>query len=165
MSKRSLLILVLSLLAAAPAAAQSSVFLVRHAERADSGMAPASGADPDLSEAGKARAESLATVLKDANITEIFTTEFKRTQQTAAPLAKALGLTAKVVPAKSTADLVKQIKAAKGNALVVGHSDSVPDIIKDLGVSTKGMIGDNDFDNLFIVSREGSPSMVRLHYR
>jgi broad specificity phosphatase PhoE len=165
MSKRSLVILVLSLLVAAPAAAQSSVFLVRHGERADSGMSPAPGANPDLSEAGKARAESLATVLKDANITAIFTTEYKRTQQTAAPLAKALGLTAKVVPAKSTADLVKQIKAEKGNVLVVGHGNTVPDIIKDLGVSASVTIPDDEFDSLFIVSREASPSILRLHYR
>ena len=54
-------------------------------------------ADPDLSEAGRARAASLATALKDAGIVAIFTTEFKRTQQTAEPLAKALGLTVKVV--------------------------------------------------------------------
>jgi broad specificity phosphatase PhoE len=165
MSKRSLLILVLALLVAAPAAAQSSVFLVRHAERADTGMSPAPGADPDLSEAGKARAESLATVLKDANITVIFTTEYKRTQTTAAPLAKALGLTAKIVPAKSTADLVKQIRAEKGNVLVVGHGNTVPDIIKSLGVSTPVTIPDDQFDKLFIVSREPSLSVLQLHYR
>jgi broad specificity phosphatase PhoE len=165
MTKRSLVILVLSLLVAAPAAAQSSVFLVRHAERADSGMAPASGADPDLSEAGKARAQSLAALLKDANITTIFTTEFKRTQQTAAPLGKALGISVVTVPSKNTVDLVKQIKAAKGNVLVVGHSNSVPDIIRDLGVSAPVTIADDEFDNLFIVSRDAPPSLLRLHYR
>ena len=165
MSKRSLLILVLSLFVAAPAAAQSSVFLVRHAERADSGMSPAPGADPDLSEAGKARAESLATVLKDANITAIFTTQYKRTQQTAAPLAKALGITLTIVPSKDTVDLVKQVKAAKGNVLVVGHSNSVPDVIKGLGISTPVTIPDDEFDSLFIVSREASASVLQLHYR
>ena len=44
--------------------------------------------DPDLSDAGRARAESLANVLKDAGITAIYATELKRTQQTAAPLAR-----------------------------------------------------------------------------
>ena len=72
---------------AAAAAAQSTIFIVRHAEKAESG-----GTDPDLSEPGKARAESLANILKDAGITAIYTTEFKRTQETAAPLAKILGI-------------------------------------------------------------------------
>ena len=123
------------------------------------------GADPDLSEAGKARAESLAKLLKDAHITAIFVTEYKRTQQTAAPLANALGLEVKVVPSKNTPELVKQVKAEKGNVLVVGHSNSVPDVIKGLGVSTPLTIGDDDFDNLFIVSQGTPASLLRLHYR
>ena len=171
MLKRSMLVLVLALLITSPAAAQSAVFLVRHAERADSapGASPTMGADPDLSEAGRARAQSLATLLKDAKVTAIFATEFKRTQQTAAPLAKALGLTVKVIPSKSTADLVKQVETTKGNALVVGHSNSVPDVIKALGISTPLTIGDDDFDILFIVNRGVNPgtsaSLLRLHYR
>jgi phosphohistidine phosphatase SixA len=171
MLKRSTLGVVLALLVTSPAAAQSSIFLVRHAERADSapGTSPTMGADPDLSEAGMARAESLARLLKDATITAIFATEFKRTQQTAAPLAKALGLTVKVIPSKSTADLVKQLEATKGNVMVVGHSNSVPDVIKALGISTPVTIGDDDFDNLFIVNRRvnrgTSASLLRLHYR
>jgi 2,3-bisphosphoglycerate-dependent phosphoglycerate mutase len=167
MWKRSILFGVLALLIAVPAAAQSTVFLVRHAERADTqpGATPAMGADPDLSEAGRARAESLATMLKDAKITAIFATEFKRTQQTAAPLAKALGITVTTVASNSTADLLKKIRASKGNVLVVGHSNSVPDVIKGLGVSTPVTIADDEFDNLFLVSRGATASLVRLHYR
>jgi phosphohistidine phosphatase SixA len=151
---------------AAPAAAQGqTVFLVRHAERADSTPGTSPVADPDLSEAGRARAESLAVALKDAKITAIYVTEFKRTQQTAAPLAKALGLTVKIVTSKSTTDLVKQLKAGKGNALVVGHSNTVPDVIKGLGVTTLVTIGDDEFDNLFLVSTSTHPSVLRLHYR
>jgi broad specificity phosphatase PhoE len=126
-------------------------------------------ADPDLSEAGRARAESLALALKDAHITAIYATEFKRTQQTAAPLAKALGLTVKIVTSKSTADLIKQLikqlGAAKSNVLVVGHSNSVPDVIKGLGVTTPVTIGDDEFDNMFLVSTGTPPSLLRLHYR
>ena len=167
MWKRSILFGVLALLIAVPTAAQSTVFLVRHAERADTqpGATPAMGADPDLSEAGRARAESLATMLKDAKITAIFATEFKRTQQTAAPLAKALGITVTTVASNSTADLLKKIRASKGNVLVVGHSNSVPDVIKGLGVSTPVTIADDEFDNLFLVSRGSTASLVRLHYR
>ena len=115
MLKSTSLALLVAVLLATPAAAQQTVFLVRHAERADTspGVSPTMAADPDLSEAGRARAESLASALKDARITAIYTTEFKRTQQTAAPLAKVLGLTVKVVTSKSAADLLKQLKAEK----------------------------------------------------
>ena len=123
------------------------------------------GADPDLSEAGRARAQSLASALKDAHITAIYATEFKRTQQTAAPLAKVLGLTVKIVTSKSVADLVKQLKAGKSNVLVVGHSNSVPDVIKGLGVTTPVTIGDDEFDNMFLVSSGTHPSLLHLHYR
>jgi len=153
---------------AAPAAAQQTVFVVRHAERADStpGAKPTMAADPDLSEAGRARAASLATALKDAGIVAIFTTEFKRTQQTAEPLAKALGLTVKVVKGDAEASLVEQVAAAKGNVLVVGHSNTVPSVVKRLGVTTAVAVGDNEFDNLFIVTRGGgAPSLLHLHYR
>jgi phosphohistidine phosphatase SixA len=167
MSKLTSVVLLLGILLAAPAAAQNTVFLVRHAQRADSspGTSPTMAADPDLSEAGRARAESLALALKDAGITAIYATQFKRTQQTAAPLAKALGLTVKIVTSKDTADLVKQLKAEKGNALVVGHSNSVPDVIKGLGLTTPVTIGDDEFDNLFLVTTSTPPSLLRLHYR
>lgn len=150
---------------AATASAQSTVFLVRHAERADGGAGNMQTADPDLSADGRARAESLATLLKDAKITTIITSEFKRTQQTAAPVARALGLEPEQVPAKEQAALVRRIRAAKGNVLVVGHSNSVPDTLKGLGVRDAVTIGEQDFDNLFIVVGGARPTLVRLHYK
>src|SRR5438045_946173 len=87
------------------ATAQSTVFIVRHAEKADASK------DTDLSDAGRARAEALAKLLKDANITAIYTTEFKRTQQTAAPLAKDLGLTVTTLPADDSTALTAKVRA------------------------------------------------------
>ena len=147
--------------------AQPSVFVVRHAERADAGgPPPVKGADPNLSAAGRVRARSLATLLKDAGITAIFATEFKRTQQTAAPLATALGLTVVTIPSADTAGLVAKVKAAPGNVLVVGHTNTVPEVIKGLGVSDgPASVAETEFDNLFIVSRGEKPALLRLHYR
>jgi broad specificity phosphatase PhoE len=135
------------------------VFVVRHAERADAGMATAS--DPDLSAAGRARAEALASMLKDARITAIYVTEFKRTRQTAEPLAKAMGLEPIVISSKDTPGLVARVKASSGNALIVGHSNTVPEIVKALG-GDPVTIAESDYDNLFIVAAAGS---LRLHYR
>ena len=143
------------------------VFLVRHAERADAGMAAAkmAGADPELSDAGKARAAALAVLLKDAKISAIFTTEYKRTRDTAQPLAAAMGVAAAAIDSKDAAGLIDKVKASAGNVLVVGHSNTVPDIIKALGVSEPVAIPDDQFDNLFVVIRGARPTLLRLHYR
>ena len=149
------------------AAAQSSVFVVRHAERTDTGtgVTPPPGADPDLSAAGHLRAASLAAMLKDAGITAIYATQYKRTHQTAAPLAAALGVTVVTIPSADTAQLVARLKAAPGNVLVVGHSNTVPDVIKGLGVDAPVTVAESEFDNLFIVTRAEKPSAVRLRYK
>jgi broad specificity phosphatase PhoE len=143
----------------ATATAQSTIFIVRHAEKADATN------DPDLSEAGRGRAEALAKMLKDANITAIYATEFKRTQQTAAPLAKALGIIVTTLPAKDNAALIAKLRALNGNALVVGHGDTIPDLIKALGISEPINITENDYDNLFVVVLDEKRPLIRLHYR
>ena len=152
---------------AATAAAQQTVFVVRHAERADTaaGAAPTMAADPELSDAGRARAESLAAALGDAKVVAIFATEFKRTQATAAPLAKALGLQVTTISSKEPAKLIQAVKSAGGNVLVVGHSNTVPAIVKDLGVAAPITVGDAEYDNLFVVTIGAAPSVLRLHYR
>ena len=141
------------------ATAQSTIFIVRHAEKADATK------DPDLSEVGRARAEALAKMLKDANITAIYATEFKRTQQTAAPLAKALSITITTLPAKDNAALIAKLRTSTGNALVVGHGDTIPDLIKALGISDPINIAENDYDNLVAVVLDQKPHLIRLHYR
>jgi phosphohistidine phosphatase SixA len=149
---------------ASPAIAQSTVFVVRHAERADAGKPVA---DPDLSPMGHARAEALASVLKDAGITAIFVTQLRRTQQTAGPLAKALGLTPVALTPDDTPGLIARLEKHTGHALVVGHSNTVPEIVKQLGVASPVTVADTDFDHLFVVVRavDGQRSVIHLRYR
>jgi broad specificity phosphatase PhoE len=152
---------------AASAWAQTTVLVVRHAERADQadGGKAMMATDPDLSAAGRARAESLAAMLKDAGIKTIFTTQYKRTQQTAAPLAKALGVTAEVVGSRELDSLAGKVRAAQGNVLVVGHSNSVPNLLKALGIAEPVEIAETEYDNLFVVTLGDKPSMVRLRFK
>jgi broad specificity phosphatase PhoE len=167
------LVLGAMVLAARPASAQQVVFVVRHAERADGG-APASAApsapgmmanDPPLSAAGEQRAAKLASTLASAGIRHIFTTEYRRTKQTAAPFAEALKITPTVAPARDSDALIAQVLAAQGGVLIVGHSNTVPELLKKLGVADAVTIGDNDYDNLFIVIRDVSGArLLRLHY-
>jgi broad specificity phosphatase PhoE len=159
--------LTLILATAVGAAAQPTVFVVRHAERADA--APTGNTmmmtDPDLSEAGRARAASLASMLRSAGITTVIATEFKRTQQTAEPLAKALGVKVIVMSSRESAKVAEAARQAAGNVLVVGHSNTVPEVLTHLGVTDPVTIADSDFDNLFLVMPGPQPRMVRLHFR
>lgn len=164
---RFVLTIALALGVAASAAAQQSVFLVRHAEKSDpaAGASAAMAADTDLSAAGRARAESLAAMLKDARITAIVVTQYKRTQQSAVPLAKALGVNAIEVHSDDIKGQVERITAASGNVLVVGHTGSVPKVLAALGIADPPSIPETEYDNLFIVTRGLKPSVVRLRFR
>lgn len=158
--KRFLLLLLLSGLFVSATAAQSTIFIVRHAEKAGGG-----GNDPDLAEAGRARAKTLANMLKDARISAIFVTELKRTQQTAAPLAKMLHLDPKIVPANDSSALIAKVRGSVGNVLVVGHSNTIPELIRGFGIATSIQIAESDYGNLFVLVREARPRLIRLHYR
>ena len=159
MKKRLVLGCFLVGLAFSSSFSQSTVFIVRHAEKADDSK------DPELSEAGRARAEALANMLRDSKISVIYTTEFKRTQQTAAPLAKALGLTVTTLPAENQTALIAKLRTSTATSLVVGHGNTIPDIIKALGITEPVNIPDSDYDNLFVVVLGEKPYLIRLHYR
>lgn len=154
-------------LAPALACAQKLVILVRHAERADGGvttpgmMAPA---DPLLSAEGQARAAKLAAMLADSGITAVFATQYRRTQDTAKPLATKLGLKVQNINASDTAALVSTMKRdhANGVVLVVGHSNSVPNVIKALG-GPDVTIADDEYSGLFIlVPSTGALTKIRF---
>ncbi len=139
------------------------LFLVRHAERADAGGTPQK--NPALSEKGQKRAEALTRALRDTGITALYTTEFKRTEETAAPLSRSLGIKPEIVPARETATLLGKLKDSSGNVLVVAHSNTLPEIMQGLGISSPPKIGETDYDDLFIVIPGASPRLLHLHYR
>jgi phosphohistidine phosphatase SixA len=146
------------------AAAQQNVrtiFLVRHAEKVST------AADAPLSPEGQKRAECLASTLKDTGIKQIYVTDVLRTQQTVAPLAKALKIKPTILPAKDTNALIKNlVYTGGGNILVVGHSDTIPFVIARLQGGTVAPIGENEYDRLFvmtIVEAAGMPAAT-LHY-
>ena len=134
-----------------------TVFLVRHAEKVSEAR------DALLSDAGKVRAECLAGVLADAGIQTIITSDVRRTQQTAQPLAGRLHEQINTLPAADIGQFVTHIRAAQGNTLVVGHSDTLPNIIQQL-TGKSVMIGSNDFDQMFVISMTSNAAgLVTLH--
>lgn len=155
-------LLALALLVAAPPVG-SSVFIVRHAERADA------KADASLlSRKGKKRAQLLSSVLAGVPLKAVYTTEYKRTQQTGAPTAESKGYEVTVTDSEKAGELAAMLKAkpADEDVLVVGHTDTIPDILKGLGVEARVTIGPGEYDNLFIVTprKDAAPIFHRLKY-
>lgn len=142
------------------------VLLVRHAEKA---AEPAQ--DPPLTESGRARAEALVPIARDAGVSAIITTQFDRTKSTAAPAAAALNVTPAVVQAGSLAQHAKAAadevrKHAGKTVLVVGHSNTVPAIIGALGASAPRDLCDSEYDALFVVilGDAGAPRVIRSRF-
>lgn len=167
--KRLLLAVVLIALARI-ASGQPTIILVRHAEKATD----ANESSVPLSEAGRARAARLAQMLAGAGVTAIYVTETDRARQTAEPLAKALKVVVRTYSPRDAAGklapqlLLERLKKddASGTVLVVGHQNTVPNILEALGYSGKVEIADKQFDDLFVVVPKpgDAPTVVRLKY-
>jgi broad specificity phosphatase PhoE len=142
--------------------AQQVVYIVRHAEQR--GMAE----DTPLTEVGQRRAHGLATILEHSGITAIYTSELRRTRQTAEPLADALGLRIRQVPRTDTGALVRQIQQEHpdGRVLIVGHTQTIPLILRGFGHPDEVTVDMSDYDNLFFVVRDASaqPVLIRLRF-
>jgi broad specificity phosphatase PhoE len=158
--------------AEAPPSASTVVLLVRHAEKASEG-----GNDPALTPAGQKRAEALLDVAGSAGVSAIYTTQYRRTHDTAQPLADRLGVpvTERAISAGAQAhatELTREILTQhRGETvLVVEHSNTLPSILAELARVQIPQLGDNEYDRLFVVvvppsgparliqSRYGAPS-------
>ncbi|MCP4203764.1 MAG: histidine phosphatase family protein [bacterium] len=125
-----------------------TVLVVRHAEKSSA------GSDPPLSPAGTARAQTLAHVLGDAGVNAVYATQFLRTHQTVEPTATAHGLAIIEYSATDAAALADTLRSehAGGVVLVAGHSNTVTEIIEELGGDPVGVLAETDYDNLFVVA-------------
>ena len=150
--------------------ATTTVIFVRHAEKA---AEPAD--DPDLSPAGQRRAAELARMLVDADVIPgygvdaVYSTPYRRTEQTARPVAEALELPIISYDAADTELFIEElVKEYKGKIiLVVGHSNTIPKMIGGMGASKNvAPIAENEYDNIFIVSIPwfGKTKTIRLRY-
>jgi broad specificity phosphatase PhoE len=150
--------------------ATTTVIFVRHAEKAE---VPAD--DPSLSEAGQRRAAELARQLVDADVVPgvgvdaVYSTSFRRTVETAKPVADALSLPVLNYDVSDTEIFLETVvREYKGKiVLVVGHSDTVPEMIANMGASKNvPPIAENEYDNIYLVSIPwfGKTKTIRLRY-
>ena len=133
--------------------------LVRHAEKVDDSR------DPELSGTGRARAEVLAALLKDMQIDTIYSSDYIRTRETARPLAEARGLSIKLYDPRDLEALAIKLRAAEGRILVVGHSNTTPDLIGLIDGEPGTDIEDDEYDRLYIVvTGTGGPVTSLLRF-
>lgn len=139
------------LLATVPIFAQNTdvtqIFIMRHAEKADAGK------DPDLSQAGKERAERLAKLLVDVKVDHLYATPYKRTNQTLMVLAAAQQLQIEESP-QDLKLFAQLIMDQKGKTIVVaGHSNTAPILVNLLMAEEKyKQLSEDEFGKIWLVT-------------
>jgi len=148
--------------------ATTTIIFVRHAEQTSHDEA-----DPSLSDAGRRRVAELTRQLADADVVAgidaVYSTPFKRSQETVQPIADALDLPINSYSATDTETVLENImENHKGQIiLVVGHSNTVPALIANLGASKNvPPIAQDEFDNIYIISIPwfGKTKTIRLRF-
>jgi phosphohistidine phosphatase SixA len=132
---------ILSLVESIPA---KTIYLFRHAEKAKDGTR-----NPDLNQLGLNRAENLKQWLADKNISTIYSTNYKRTLQTVSPLAEALEMNIVLYDPRDLKKFAAQLLQSRGNSVVVGHSNTTPDLVTYLGGNAEGEIDELEYDRLY----------------
>lgn len=141
-------------------ACSHTYYVVRHAEKASpsTGNTMSSPNNPPLSFEGEQRAQALKETLKDSKIAYIFSTNTTRTISTAEPLRAQLGLTTEHYGPMPDSAFIQKLKGLKKNVLIVGHSNTVDDVVNGLtGKKTvPGDLPDSEYNSLFVVTYKGN---------
>lgn len=132
-----------------------TIYVVRHAEKAPAG--PNMNSDVPLSVPGQQRAEDLKEELKNKKIELVYSTQTVRTVSTATPTADHFGVKIELYGPKPDSAFIQTVLAHKKNILVVGHSNTVDDIVNLLcgEIHVPGDLKDTEYDNLFQVRVKG----------
>ena len=135
----------------------TTIFLVRHTEKADAGE------DPGLTDIGLQRARALARTLEDADIKRIYSTDYARTRDTAGPVAAQLGLAVEFYDPRELEAFAASLRRSGQNTLVVGHSNTTPQMVELLGADPGKAIDEKtEFDRLYVVTLDdnGANSII-----
>lgn len=128
------------------------IYLARHAE-AIYPPPEAAPRDPQLNAMGQDRADALARLLSSEPITNVFSTDYHRTRETAEPLAMALGLTVESYDPTDLAAFAQTLRATPGRHVVLGHSNTTPELVAALGGDAGAPIDEAmEFDRLYVLT-------------
>ncbi|WP_237067505.1 SixA phosphatase family protein [Microbulbifer guangxiensis] len=136
------------------------VYLVRHAEKRTDDPAER---DPALTAAGKERAVALARLLRDANIERVYSTDYRRTRQTATPLAQQSGLPVTLYDPRDLEGFAGRLRNGPTRVLVVGHSNTTPQLVALLGGEPGSEIREShEYDRLYVLVLHGDETVTLL---
>ncbi len=142
--------------ATTPAAPEPTYFVMRHLHT------PQGERDPDLTAEGQAAAQRLVQMFTRERPAAIYVSSFKRSQQTAAAVAARYGLTPIVYDPADTPGLVARVRAGPWPVLIVGHSNTVPDIVEQLGGPRPAPLTHPDFGDLWRIGADGTTVRQRV---
>lgn len=140
----------------------TTIFLVRHAERAEDGTS-----NPSISKEGEKRAQKLASVLAKSGVTAIYSTNYKRTISSVELLAKANNLEIKLYVPMEDEEMKKIVEDNRGGVIVIcGHSNTTPWSANFLAGTKLEQFNDSDYGNILIVTLWdfGKASLTRVIY-
>lgn len=140
---------------AAVATEQKTVFIIRHLQKAQ-------GDDPSLTAEGAAAAQRLADMLEGNGIAAIFATPTRRAMETASPLAARLGIPVTPYDPRNPGALVEAAASAAGPVLVVGHSNTVHDLVGRFGATPPAPLSEEDYGTIFVVDPDGEVDAVEV---
>jgi len=161
----ALLLVLLPSLAQAQQPAAHPIYVVRHLNT------PEGQPDPDLLPEGRAAAIALADMMETDRFQSarrpvaIYVSDYKRTRQTAAPVAARFALNLTIYNPRDTPALIARVRAEPGPVLIVGHSNTVPDIVAALGGARPAALTHPDFGDLWIVEPGGATTKLRIGAR
>ncbi len=136
---------------------------MRHAEKQQG--SEADPRDPELTDEGQARAQALAQQLSQIQLSLVISSPYRRTRQTAQPTAERHGLSVIEISPVDLETIVAQIDRASGDVLIVGHSNTVPELLAKLGVTETVAIADSEYGDLFVVTvKDGRVRAQRGHF-
>lgn len=128
----------------------ATYYLVRHAEKTTE------KSDPALTIAGQKRSEDLAVRLSKVPLRAIYSSDYTRTRDTAVPTAIAKNLEIIIYNPRDLDSFAKELMALSGNILVVGHSNTTPQLSALLGGPEGSPIVEaTEYNRLYILQRRG----------
>jgi len=137
----------------------NTVYLVRHAEKQDDSK------DPPLSECGRARAQALADYFANIPLAAVYATPYQRTRQTATAVAAAKQLSVTDYDPRESGQLVALLTAQTLPVLVVGHSNTVPQLVKLLSGIEMAALTEQDYNLLYRVELGPQPGVTLKRQR
>jgi phosphohistidine phosphatase SixA len=147
---------VLASLAGPSSAQPAEVYIMRHLQKADSSK------DPALSQEGRVNAISVAELLGERELKAVFATDTLRAEQTGEPLAARLGVPVTNYDPRDLPGLVAAVRAVRGDLLIVGHSNTVPDLVAAFGGGKPAPLTEQDYGTIYRVT-PGSSEVRLLH--